>query len=347
MDKSQTLNNFKKLLEHEIYIFEPFVFLEDKFPEAYDGELDFECLSLIIEHNYAIIEEMKHKLDKLINEIDSAQNINDIKIEESNENEEVFEEDEPVEENNNFNNYDEYVEVLLYAQENNTLEQEIKELALKQVPINSLKFAVYKRIKQLELQIRFNINHNPLNDVSKLQEDIHKLSSLIHSLTPKETEVLDTSSKEKNKYNIIFIPNSKNQLYIYDDINNYLEQSKEIIIALDKIYSGFVMESKNIKSIKAKNEKLYEYRTTNGLRIMFVISGNNIFVSLLFYKDKQRSIEIDSLYDEAIKRFQINEEALLSSLNNPDFMINQAELLGNLYTLLENRSSYILRKGGE
>lgn len=340
---SQFMNRVKESLEQEGFIFQPFTFIEDNFSDAYELNVDIECIALIIEHNYDIVEQIRNHYNDLLDILDHAQNIDDIEVEEENASKEI---NINPEEKIAFNNYDSFVDVLLFAEENNTLEQEIKELMHKQIPINSLKFSIYKRIKQIELQIHLLIAHNSLKDITKLQKDILKLKSLIKALTPKPLIEESPSFKEDKKYNVIFIPNKKNQLYIYDDITKYLEQAKEIKTALDKIYSGYVMESKQIKSISSKNEKLFEYKTPTGLRIMFIISGNNIFVSLLFYKDKQRSIKIDALYDEAIKRYQLNEELLSSNLNDPNFYLEQAELIGNLYTLLDDRS-YELRKGGE
>ena len=340
----QLINSFKQMLEKEGYISQPFTYIEDKCPEIYEQNIDLDCIALIIEHNYAVVEKLRNRHNELLNILDDAKNINDIENEE--EEQQQLEQPKSLKEEFSFNDYSSYVDVLLFAQENDTLEQEIKELMLKQVPLNSLKFAVYKKIKQIELELRITIAHNPLKDITKYQKDILKLKALIDALTIKTTSEEKTPSKAETKYNVVFIPNNKNQLYIYDDITKYLEQAKEIKIALDKIYSGYVIESKNIKSISAKNEKLYEYKTPTGLRIMFVISGNNIFVSLLFYKDKQRSIKIDALYDESIKRYQNNEELLLSNLNNPNFYLEQAELIGNLYTLLDDRC-YSLTKGGE
>lgn len=340
---SQFMNRVKESLEQEGFIFQPFTFIEDNFPDAYELNVDIECIALIIEHNYEIVEQIRIHHNDLLDILDRAQDIDDIEIEESEKTKEV---NSYPEEKITFNNYDSFVDVLLFAEENNTLEQEIKALMHKQIPINSLKFSIYKKIKQIELQIHLLIAHNSLQDITKLQKDILKLKSLIKALTPKPLEEEISSSKEEKKYNVIFIPNKKNQLYIYDDITKYLEQAKEIKTALDKLYSGYVMESKQIKSISSKNEKLFEYKTPTGLRIMFIISGSNIFVSLLFYKDKQRSIKIDALYDEAIKRYQINEKLLFSNLNDPNFYLEQAELIGNLYTLLDDRS-FELRKGGE
>lgn len=339
----QLLNNFKQKLEKEDYISQPFTYIDSSCPEAYEQNIDFDCIALIIEHNYSIIEKLRNHYNELYEIVENAKNIDEIEYITP---EEAPKSPEVSNEKITFTDYSSYVDVLLFAQENNNLEQEIKTLVLKQVPLNSLKFAVYKKIKQTELELRTTIAHNPLHDITKYQKEILKLKDIIKALTPKPPVEEKTPSKTEPKYNVIFIPNRKNQLYIYDDIAKYLEQAKEIKVALEKLYSGVAIEAKQIKSISDKNEKLYEYKKPSGLRIMFIISGNNIFISLLFYKDKQRSIKIDALYDEAIKRYQNNEELLLSNLNNPNFYLDQAELIGNLDTLLDDHC-YNLTKGGK
>jgi predicted nucleotidyltransferase len=52
-------------------------------------------------------------------------------------------------------------------------------------------------------------------------------------------------------------------------------------------------------------------------------------------KDKQKSTRIANEYEEAISRFYESEQYILENFNNPDFHIEQAELVGEIFTLLD------------
>jgi len=92
-------------------------------------------------------------------------------------------------------------------------------------------------------------------------------------------------------------------------------------------------------------EKLYEYKRTNGIRVMFVKRGNEIYICSLFYKDKQRSTKITSYYEEAIRRF--NSFINTQDITSPDFEIEQKELIGLIYGEIEPSTSLTKKKDGE
>ena len=79
---------------------------------------------------------------------------------------------------------------------------------------------------------------------------------------------------------------------------------------------------------------------------MYVTMPNGyIAICSLFFKDKQKSSKIESYYEEAITRFREQKKYIEENLNNPDFMINQSILVGQIYSLLD--SDYTLKKVGE
>ena len=157
----QTINKFKKLIDREGYIFQPFNYLKENYPNAYENNVDQYCISILLEHNCSIVEKMRKQYDELSNVIDVEDMNEDI---EYNEDEQKKENSEYEEEKTEFKDYDEYVPMLLYAKDNNNLEAEINGLIQKQVPINSLKFAIFKRIKKLELELNSNVIYHSLDN---------------------------------------------------------------------------------------------------------------------------------------------------------------------------------------
>ena len=52
-------------------------------------------------------------------------------------------------------------------------------------------------------------------------------------------------------------------------------------------------------------------------------------------KDKQKSSRIANEYEEAITRYYKVRNYIVENFNNPDFHIEQAELIGELFQVLE------------
>jgi hypothetical protein len=52
-------------------------------------------------------------------------------------------------------------------------------------------------------------------------------------------------------------------------------------------------------------------------------------------KDKQKSSRISNEYDEAISRYYSVRNYVVDNFNNPDFHIEQQELVGEIYELLD------------
>ncbi len=199
-----------------------------------------------------------------------------------------------------------------------------------------LKLHFLREVNLHEAIIREEILKNPLANLSRLQGEYCfykevlerlKLYTKRHEEEASKTEVIDSS-------NIILLPTNKSS-YLLGDISNYPERSREIKIAFDKIIEGYFLQTKDLKAIEGKKDSLYEYRNPNGLRILYVVKNNYIFITSLFFKDKQKSTRINGYYDDALNRYYSVSDYLMNNINNPDFYIEQAELVGQIYSFLE------------
>ena len=61
--------------------------------------------------------------------------------------------------------------------------------------------------------------------------------------------------------------------------------------------------------------------------------------------ESEKSIKIENYYREAISRYELNKEYILSVISSPDFYIEQDELIGQITSLLEESIS--LKKVGD
>jgi hypothetical protein len=52
-------------------------------------------------------------------------------------------------------------------------------------------------------------------------------------------------------------------------------------------------------------------------------------------KDKQKSTRITNEYDEAISRYHNVREYVTSNFTNPDFHVEQSELIGEIYQTID------------
>ena len=139
---------------------------------------------------------------------------------------------------------------------------------------------------------------------------------------------------EKNIYNPDVYSNEEKISIIYNQLlkdyeNDSLEDFKDIQNAFSKILSGGIKDSKSIKQLGSVNQKLYEYCNKTGLRILFMKMDNGkIALSLLFYKDKQKSTKIKAYYMEALKRFELQKDQL--NVDDIDFRIEQLQLINEI-----------------
>ena len=202
-----------------------------------------------------------------------------------------------------------------------------------------IKLYFHKQILLLKKEIIRLLAINPLSKIDILQAKIEDYTLILDYINTEE-QVLPAEEIESSR--IILLPNTSNSSYLYEDILNYLDKAKEIKNALDKILNNyFGKDSKPLRSYS----NLYEYTHPNGIRILYSLLPNNkIGLSLIFYKDKTRSIKISKYYEEALKRLNESKLYVESNINNPDFYIEQLELIGELYSALEERIPLSLRK---
>lgn len=207
-----------------------------------------------------------------------------------------------------------------------------------------LKLHFLKEIKLHQLIIREAILEDSFADIKELQSELMIYSEILERLKQytKKSDTLDNNTEAINNSNIILMPNSQST-YLLEDIKRYPERCKEIKNAFDKIIEGYFLQTKDLKAIEGAKENLYEYRNPNGLRILYFVKNNLILISSLFFKDKQKSTRITAYYDEAHSRYYNTYNYILSNVNNPDFYIEQAELVGQIYSFLE--ANMVVSKG--
>ena len=107
-----------------------------------------------------------------------------------------------------------------------------------------------------------------------------------------------------------------------------------IRLIFEKIIDGYFLKTKDTKGIEGY-QNLYEYKHPNGIRILYIADGNIITICSLFMKDKQKSTRITNEYEEAIRRYSEVEQYIQENFTNPDFHIEQAELVGEIFSLLD------------
>jgi hypothetical protein len=211
-----------------------------------------------------------------------------------------------------------------------------------------IKLYLLKEINRLKKLIRIKVTKDPLEDIDKERLQLITYMEFLDTLKI-EQEILIEEEEQKDEnasQNIILLPNTKSGTYLLEDIRNYPESYDEISSAFENIMSKKFLGSKSVSAIRDMGEKLYEYKRTNGIRIMFIKRGNDIYVCSLFYKDKQRSTKITQYYEEAIRRFNSFMESRYD-VTSPDFIIEQKELAGLVYGEVEQSTSYTIKKGGE
>lgn len=214
--------------------------------------------------------------------------------------------------------------------------------------ILEIKHYFYKQYLETTKKIKESILLEPTHDISKLQHDLNLYELILEFIKDlsNEKEEEQTLEEENDYSNIIFAPNGKKSTYIFEDISDYQERSKEIKLIIDKIVDGYFLKTKDTKSIEGTQENLFEYRHPNGLRILYVVNGNIIIICSLFFKDKQKSSRITNEYEEALSRYYSARDYIEINFTNPDFHIEQAELKGEIYAFLENGIS-LSKKVGE
>lgn len=234
-------------------------------------------------------------------------------------------------------NLTDYIKLILYSDMNDEISKKLSSLSRE----DKIKLKLYflKMVNQTKKSIKESILRNPTSDISKLQNDLSIYELAISFVETIEKETEPESTFESAPSRILFVPNNHNSTYLYEDILTYKENRKEIKNIIDKIIEGYFLKTKDIKSIEGfKPNCLYEYKHPNGIRVLYVVYKGLIFICSLFYKDKQKSSRIDSYYEEAIKRFNSSKDYIIANNDNPDFYIEQDELLGQIYSFIDDIS---------
>ena len=241
-------------------------------------------------------------------------------------------------EETNTPNLDASIELLKYSSDTD-LDNVISRIPVEEY--NYLKIYFHKLIFQIKKELLSIIHHNPLKDITSYQQQIEKYNHIINSLTILNEE--QDNNQNNQKYNIIFVPNNKNKACIFDDLESLIESSDELGIIFDKLITHQFLNSKSIRQL-VSYDKLYEYKSKTGFRVLYVTMGNNIAICSIFYKDKQKSTKITSYYELALSRYNSQKDYIENNLTDPDFMIEQSEFIGQIRMLLETRNRLTLQK---
>lgn len=325
------------------YIQTPYEVIYDHMPNATTYDI-VEGLRIILVHNHRITLELD-KENSSINQLLTSAKPLTLPEQTST----VTKEQEPVDNTYTYpqnSQAQQIIDSIKYFSSNEEFANNTKNLS--QDSIALIKLHLLKLIKQLERKIRTKVTIDPLCDTDNERLQLLTYKGFLEELTIEQEILIEAEEKQEpnNQQRIILLPNGKNSTYLLEDIQNYPESYDEIFIAFENIMSKKFLGSKSIKSIKDVGDKLYEYTRTNGIRILFIKRGNDIYVCSLFYKDKQRSIKISANYDEAIKRF--NEfMSTGEDVTSIDFDIKQKELIGLIYGEIEPSQTLSIKKDGE
>lgn len=199
-----------------------------------------------------------------------------------------------------------------------------------------IKLHFYKLIIETKKAIREKTLYNPGEDIRELQSKLDTYTLIVETISELEQKDQIIEVEEEKEYsNIVFAPNGRRSTFLYEDISEFPDKSKEIKLIIDKLVDGYFLKTKDTKGIEGYQENLYEYKHPNGIRVLYVVEGNIIIVCSLFMKDKQKSSRISNEFDEAITRYYKVRDYIVTNFTNPDFHIEQAELVGEIYQSLD------------
>lgn len=295
-----------------------------------------ECLHVVIINNQNYNEWQEKEISNLNQLIANAKPL--VEQQSSSLSSSTLPENPPISEKKNLQ---EAIEFITYS---NQEELKVFLKKLNKEDIIRLKLHFYKTILNLKEEINNTISQNPLADVSSKQDSLQEYMNILKTLINYKENLTSNQELPISISNIIIVPN-KNSSYLLDDIIAYKERSKEIKNAFDKIIAGYFLQTKDLKSIESTKEHVAEYRNPNGLRILYIIKDNLIYITSLFFKNKQKSSKITNEYEEAQKRFYTSYAYIKENFTNPDFHIEQAELIGQINSFLENDMTLIKKVG--
>lgn len=329
----------KSLEEVDYFIDSPTSYIYDHIEDPTQYEI-IECMRAITYSNRATLDHMRSGIEKLretinvktVSSINSKVESPSINIEQSELSAQTGKD------------LSEYIKLILYSDMGEEVLKKLSSLS-REDKIN-LKLYFLKMINRIKSEIKTSILKNPVSSISKLQSDLSTYEIAMSFIDDIEREEELEVGEEDIPSHIIFVPNNHNSTYLFDDISDYHESKKEIKNIIDKIVNGYFLKTKDTKSIEdSKTNSLFEYKHPNGIRVLYVVHKGLIFICSLFYKDKQKSIRIDGYYKEAIRRFNSSKDYIIENCNNPDFFIEQDELLGQIYSLIDDVT--LSKKAGE
>lgn len=332
MDKFQ---QFELKIANMGYIGNPYDFIYENEEDLNSYEL-LEFVRIVHYHNQEVTKQVRNESSKINSIIESAQPLTkkeEVKeqiITETVDNSYTYPQDSQTEQ---------VIKSLEYFKTREEFENNIK--GISEQGIYKIKLHILSLIIKTTKKIQLNILRAPLNDLTELQLQLLNYQEFLEVLKVEQVEKTNevTQKEQEQKYNIIIVPDNKSSTYLFEDIIEYPEAYEEITLTFDNVMSQKMFSSKSIRQIRDKSEKLWEYKRKNGIRVMFIKNGNNVFITSLFYKDKTRSIKIDNLYDEAIRRFN-NFVATGVDYTSVDFAIEQKELIGTIYGEIETGITY-------
>ena len=278
-----------------------------------------ELVAYIISHNQKLIRDLQKKISGTT-QTKSGLNREEILIESFSHNEILVDSSNNEEYQFNKENEKEIISIvnrLINSDEN--IEALIN--MIKKEYITAVKISLICQKKLLKNKIIELLSEDPLHDIRNYQERILKIDYILIELNDKE-EIISEQQELDDTIKLIILPKDISTSYLLEDIKNYSSRYDIITNALKKLYSKLKFKTSGLRSINSI-EKLYEYRETNGLRILFFSPGENIFIiTSLFFKDQQRSIKINNVYLLAKTRFEsYNQDAYDEYLKNQDFQI--------------------------
>ena len=325
----------KSITGIDYFIASPYDFLYKYIEEPTNSEI-IECLRFIILNNQQVLDSKQNKLNSLKTTISNSKPLS--KPLPSIIKETTYQIPSPKKQRN----LKEAIDYVTYSseQELTTFLSKLNEEDLIRIKLSFLKIIISLRQK-----IKETILNNPLSNIESFQQELTDYENILKRLkeytTKKESlQVEETISPSK----IVILPSS-NSSYLLEDINMYKERAREIKNAFDKIVDGYFLQTKDLKTIEGQKEKVCEYRNPNGIRILYIIKDNLIYVCSLFFKDKQKSIRISNEYDEAERRFLKSFTYVQTNYQNPDFHIEQAEIIGQIYEFLESNITLTKKMG--
>lgn len=324
----ERVDNFERHIKTvEGYISFPTSFLYDQIPDPNIQEI-VECTKAIVAHNTESLITQREDITRLQTEIDTAKPIleEDEKIKTSVQKEKT--------ESKPRKDISELLELVIYS----CLDEDAIRLvsSISREEFITLKLGIYKLILDTEKRIKQQVLISPIDFVADLQDNLNTYRLILDGL--KEIEQTTTFEQEEiptQEYsNIVIAPNSKKSTYLCEDIAEHQERTKEIRLIFEKLIDGYFLKTKDTKGIEGY-QNLYEYKHPNGIRILYIADGNIITICSLFMKDKQKSTRITNEYEEAIRRYSEVEQYIQENFTNPDFHIEQAELVGEIFSLLD------------